>query len=60
MVPIVHDGLSEHNEQFRANLLLVDNNGINVSVYAEQSTVVIINDDSKWKEKAREKEREKE
>ena len=58
MVPIVHDRLSEHNEQFRANLLLVDNNGINVSVYPEQSTVVIINDDSKWKEKVREKESE--
>ena len=56
IVPIVHDGLSEHNEQFRASLSLVDDNGINVSVYPDQSTVEIINDDSKWKEEGRERE----
>ena len=45
-MPIIHDGFTEHNEQFCANLLLVDDNGINVSVCPNKSTVEIISDDS--------------
>ena len=48
-VPIIQDGFAELNEQFCANLSLVDDNGVNVSVYPDKSTVEIINDDSKWK-----------
>ena len=48
LVPIRLDGFTELNEQFCANLSLVDDNGIiNVSVHPDQSTVEIINDDSK-------------
>ena len=47
-MPIRLDGFTELNEQFCANLSLVDDNGIiNVSVHPGQSTVEIINDDSK-------------
>ena len=48
-MPIIQDGFAELNEQFCANLSLVDDNGINVSVRPHKSTVEIINDDSKWK-----------
>ena len=48
-VPIIQDGFAELNEQFCANLSLVDDNGIIVSVCPDKSTVEIINDDSKWK-----------
>ena len=54
LVPIVLDEFTELNEQFRASLSLVDDNGINVSVHPDQSTVEIINDDSKWESKKRE------
>ena len=48
LVPIRLDGFTELNEQFCANLSLVDDNGIiNVSVHPDKSTVEIINDDSK-------------
>ena len=47
-MPIILDEFNELNEQFRASLSLVNDNGINVSVRPDQSTVVIINDDSKW------------
>ena len=47
-MPIRLDGFTELNEQFCANLSLVDDNGIiNVSVHPDKSTVEIINDDSK-------------
>ena len=48
-VPIIQDEFAELNEQFCANLSLVDDNGIIVSVCPDKSTVEIINDDSKWK-----------
>ena len=48
-VPIIQDGFAELNEQFCANLSLVDDNGIIVSVCPDKSMVEIINDDSKWK-----------
>ena len=53
-MPIVHDGFTELNEQFRASVSLVDDNGINVSVHPNQSTVEIINNDSKWEREKRE------
>ena len=43
--------LTRHlNEQFRASLLLVDDNGINVTVHPDQSTVEIINSKCNKKE----------
>ena len=50
-MPIILDEFTELNEQFRATLSLVDDKGINVSVHPNQSTVEIINDDSKWERK---------
>ena len=47
LVPIVHDVFIELNKQFRASLSLFDDKGINVSVHPDQSTVEIINGDSK-------------
>ena len=47
LVSIILDEFTELNEQFRANLSLVDDSGINVSVSPDQSIVEIINDDSK-------------
>ena len=50
-VPILHDEFTELNEQFRASLSLVNGNGFNVILRPDQSTVKIIDDDSKWKRK---------
>ena len=50
-MPIILDEFIELNEQFRATLSLMDDKGINVSVHPNQSTVEIINDDSKWERK---------
>ena len=43
-VPITQDSLSELNEQFRANLSLVENNGINVIVNPDLAIVTIFED----------------
>ena len=45
-VPIIHDSIHEPTEQFQANLVLVDNNGISVTVDPAMATVNIIDDDS--------------
>ena len=42
-MPIINDEFTELKEQFIVNLLLVDDDGINVSVHPDQSTVEIIN-----------------
>ena len=44
-VPITQDNISELNEQFRASVLLVENNGINVVVDPGLATVTIKDDD---------------
>ena len=43
-VPILLDDLSEEAEQFNANLTLVNNNGISVTVYPAVATVNITDD----------------
>ena len=45
-VPIIQDSIHELTEQFQANLVLVDNNGISVTVDPTMVTVNIIDDDS--------------
>ena len=44
-IPIIQDILTEPTEQFRANLALVENNGISVTVDPAVATVNIIDDD---------------
>ena len=46
-VPIIQDSFAEPTEQFRANLALVDNNGISVMVDPAMATVNIIDGESK-------------
>ena len=47
-VPITQDSSSELNEQLRASLSLVENNGINVVVDPILATVTIEDNDGEW------------
>ena len=41
-VPIIQDSITEIDERFRAHLILVQNNGINVQVTPDQAVITIL------------------
>ena len=46
-VPVIQDSFSELNERFRANLMLVKHNGINVQIDPDETEATIEDDDGK-------------
>ena len=48
-VPIIQDSISELDERFRANLVLVKDNEINVQIDPDEVEVKIEDDDGKYR-----------
>ena len=42
-VPIIQDSITENDERFRARLMLVQSNGINVQITPDQAMITIMN-----------------